>query len=29
MLSQRMRTTSARLLQMMDEQSHRATNYLL
>ena len=28
MLSQRLRSTSARLLQMMDEQSHRATNFL-
>ena len=28
MLSQRLRTTSARLLQMMDEKSHRATNLL-
>jgi len=28
MLSQRLRTTSARLLQMMDDQSHRATNLL-
>jgi CRP-like cAMP-binding protein len=28
MLSQRLRSTSARLLQMMDEQSHRATNLL-
>ena len=26
MLSQRLRSTSGRLLQMMDEQSHRATN---
>jgi len=26
MLSQRLRATSARLLQMMDDQSHRATN---
>jgi len=28
MLSQRLRSTSARLLQLMDEQSHRATNFL-
>ena len=28
MLSQRLRSTSARLLQMMDEQSHRATSVL-
>lgn len=28
MLSERLRTTSARLLQMMDDQSHRATNLL-
>ncbi len=28
MLSQRLRTTSARLLQLMDDQSHRATNLL-
>ena len=28
MLSQRLRSTSARLLQMMDDQSHRATNLL-
>ena len=28
MLSQRLRSTSARLLQMMDEQSHRATHFL-
>ncbi len=28
MLSQRLRATSARLLEMMDEQSHRATNLL-
>jgi CRP/FNR family transcriptional regulator, cyclic AMP receptor protein len=28
MLSQRLRSTSGRLLQMMDEQSHRATSVL-
>ena len=28
MLSQRLRTTSGRLLQLIDEQSHRATNLL-
>jgi CRP/FNR family transcriptional regulator, cyclic AMP receptor protein len=28
MLSQRLRSTSAHLLQMMDDQSHRATNPL-
>ena len=28
MLSQRLRSTSARLLQLMDEQSHRATHFL-
>ena len=28
MLSQRLRSTSARLLQLIDEQSHRATNLL-
>ena len=28
MLSQRLRQTSARLLQLMDDQSHRATNLL-
>jgi CRP-like cAMP-binding protein len=28
MLSQRLRSTSARLLHLMDEQSHRATNLL-
>ena len=28
MLSQRLRSTSARLLTMMDDQSHRATNLL-
>ncbi len=28
MLSQRLRSTSARLLDMMDDQSHRATNFL-
>ena len=29
MLSQRLRSTSARLLQMMDDQSHRATDHRL
>ena len=28
MLSQRLRSTSGHLLQLMDEQSHRATNLL-
>jgi hypothetical protein len=28
MLSQRLRSTSGRLLEMMDEQSHRATSVL-